>query len=139
MDNRTHVQTAPYPEILAELVSKVKYRPGWRVSLDAIDRGQGSLGLTLIIRTLGYDSYNPAEGEQYAVLHYMPVPSAAYNERSWKRWLLEQFLLVEQHEACEFFMIGDDRPYAPYHHDGNNPYTIFELSGDAESEAGRHR
>lgn len=130
---------APFPTILADLVSRLTYRPGWRISLDSTDRGQGSVGLTLIIRTLGYDSYAPENGEHYAVVHYMPVPPAAYNERSWKRWLLDQFLLVEQHEACEFFMIGDDRPYAPFHHDGNNPYTIFELSDPYESEAGRHR
>ncbi len=69
----------------------------------------------------------------------MPVPPAAYNERSWKRWLFEQILLVERHEAAEFFQVDGDRPFAPYHHDGNDPYIVFELSTEAESEAGRHR
>lgn len=36
----------------------------------------------------------------------MPVPAAAYNEQSWTRWLLEQILLVEKHEAMEFFKGG---------------------------------
>jgi hypothetical protein len=132
-------QTAPYPAVLADLVSRLKYRPGWHISLEETDRGQGSVGLTLKILVKGYDSYAPENGENYRVMHYMPVPPAAYNERSWKRWLLEQLILVEQHEACEFFMIDEDRPYAPYHSDGNNPYTIFELNDEAASEAGRRR
>jgi hypothetical protein len=132
-------QEVPYPAVLADLVNRLKYKPGWYINLRDVDRGQGSKGLTLEILIKAYDSYNVASGENYRVMHYLPVPPAAYNERSWRRWLLDQILLVEQHEACEFFMIDDDRPFAPYHHDGNNPYTIFELSSVTETEAGRHR
>ncbi len=94
--------------------------------IEDIDRGQGSQGLTLKILTKGYDSYHPEDGENYRVWHYMPVPPAAYDERSWRRWLFEQFLLVERHEACEFFRIGKKRPYAPHHGPGNDPYIVFE-------------
>nr|ART39088.1 H513 [uncultured bacterium] len=115
------------------------YRPGWFFTLDdSYDRGQGSVGLTLNIVIKGYDTYNVEGGENYRVRHLMPVPPAAYNERSWKRWLFEQILLVERHEAAEFFQIGDDRPYAPYHHDGNDPYIVFELDTEEGQEA-RHR
>ena len=95
MDAETYSQAAPFPAILADLVSRLKYRPGWVFSLEDIDRDQGSRGLTFIVRILGYDSYAPELGEHYRVLHYMPVPPAAYNERSWRRWLLDQILLVE--------------------------------------------
>ena len=104
--NRQH---APYPVELALLVSRCQYRPGWQVALHTdLDRGQGSQGLTLIITTLGLDSYHPDHGETYRVNHYFPVPPASYNSQSWLRWLFEQFLLVEQHECMEFFALTSD-------------------------------
>lgn len=139
-------QQAPDPGALAELVGQVRYRPGWTVRLEDIDRGQGSAGLTLVITTCGYDAYNPDRGESYRVNHYMPVPPAAYDARSWRRWLFEQYLLVERHEAMEFFALtetGDwmtasgehvtertTRPYSPNHGPGNDPYIVAELTTD---------
>lgn len=124
---------APYPEELAKLVAALSYRPGWRFVLGDIDRGQGSEGLTLDIITQGYDSYHPERGEGYRVHHFMPVPPAAFDERSWRRWLFEQVLLVERHEAMEFFVIDGDRPYAPHHGPGNDPYIVFELGTDEDA------
>lgn len=126
-------QESPYPEVLLDLVNRLRYRPGWVTRLEYIDRGQGSKGLTLIITTKGYDSYHPEEGEHYRVHHYMPVPPASYNEQSWRRWLFDQFLLVERHEACEFFLIDGRRPYAPHHGPGNDPYVVFERGTDLEA------
>lgn len=126
-------QLVAYPIVLHRLVEKLSYRPGWQVRLENIDRGQGSAGLTLIITTQGYDSYHPDRGEIYRVNHYMIVPAAAYDQQSWRRWLFEQFLLVERHEACEFFKIGGKRPYAPHHGPGNDPYVVFERGTDEEA------
>jgi len=126
-------QVAPDPEILHELVSKLEYRPGWTVELKDIDRGQGSEGLTFIVTSLGYNSYHPERGETYRVYHYFPVPPAAFNEQSWRRWLLERFIELETHEACEFFQIGGERPYAPHHGHGQDPYVIFEMGTDEEA------
>lgn len=117
-------QKAPYPAHLAGLVARLKYRPGWTVTLDHIDRGQGSVGLTLIIKAHVVDTYHPDQSMR--ILHYMIVPAASYDERSWRRWLFEQLLLVERHECAEFFQIGDERPYAPNHGPGHDPYVIFE-------------
>lgn len=125
-------QVAPFPEILANLVDRLEYRR-WTFNLEHIDRGQGSEGLTLIITTLGYDSYKPDRGESYRVNHYMLVPPAAFNEQSWRRWLFEQCLLVERHECCEFFKIDGKRPYAPHHGPGNDPYVVFERGTDVEA------
>jgi hypothetical protein len=131
-------QTAPDPEALAYLVERLSYRPGWAFKLADIDRGQGSEGLTLIITTRGYDSYHSDRGENYRVNHYMLVPPAAFDNRSWQRWLFEQCLLVERHECMEFFAIHDSpgsehsvRPYAPSHGPGNDPYLVREV-GTAE-------
>ena len=125
-------QVAPFPTELAELVRGMYYRPGWRFVLDDIDRGQGSEGLTLVVTTLGYNSYHPEQGETYRVNHYMPVPPAAFDRRSWRRWLLEQCMLVDRHEACEFFQIDGERPYAPSHGPGNDPYLIREVGTDED-------
>lgn len=161
-------QLAPFPEILAALVERMAYRPGWEFSLEDIDRGQGSEGLTFIVTSLGYNSYHPDRGETYRVHHYFPVPPAAYDARSWRRWLFERLLEVERHECAEFFQLtatcadchGEgsmrgrraphgamyncetcggtglasrtERPYAPHHGPGNDPYIIFEHGTDED-------
>ena len=109
-------QEAPYPTFLKALVDKLRYRR-W-------DDNDG--------RTYegAMDAYHPEQPRP--VYFYFPVPAATYDERSWRRWLLDRILDVEQHEACEFFQIGDDRPYAPSHGPGNDPYTIRELSTDLD-------
>lgn len=132
-------QQAPYPDALASLVERVRYRPGWKVSLENVDRDKdehgeivGS-GLTLVIRTLGYNSYKPSAGETYAVHHYFIVPAATYDERAWQRWLFDQLVLVETHEAMEFFKIDKRRPFAPNHGPGRNPYSILERGTEKDA------
>lgn len=123
---RLNTNTAPWPAELSELIDGLEYKSGWDFKLRHIDRGQLSVGLTLVITITTPNSYKPHELRRVA--HYMPVPPAAYNFGSWQRWLLEQILLVERHEACEFFTINDHKPYAPLHGPGEDPYTIREVS-----------
>jgi hypothetical protein len=128
-----NTQTAPFPTELAELVAGMSYRPRWRFSLEHVDRGQGSEGLTLVIVSQGYDTHHPERGENYGVVHYMPVPPAAFDRRAWVRWLLDQLLDVETHEACEFFRVDGAQPFAPNHGPGRNPYAILELGTAADA------
>jgi hypothetical protein len=125
-------QVAPYPQALADLVDRLAYRRSWTFGLTDLDRGQGSCGLTLIITITADDSYN--QNRRRSVAHYMLVPPAAYDVRSWQRWLFEQILLVERHEAMEFFTLHDEpgsrgfaKPYAPSHGPGNDPYLVREI------------
>ncbi len=101
-------QSAPYPQALAYLVERLEYRSreGWRVSLAHIDRGQGSEGLTLVVLRVGPDTYNPER--TLRVNHYFPVPPAAYDERSWRRWLFDRLGDVDTHERMENFKLRDD-------------------------------
>lgn len=123
-------QIAPYPTILAELVAKISYRPGWRFHLGDIDRDRDTTGhvvgygLTLDITTLGYNSYMPSDGENYRVHHYFIVPAATYDIRAWTRWLFDRLIDVETHECMEFFKIDKRRSFAPSHGPGNSPYTV---------------
>lgn len=125
--NLNHIpmtQQAPFPNELADLVSKLQYRKGWRFRLYDRARGQGSNGLTLVINIECVDTYDPER--EISIVHYMIVPAASYDRRSWQRWLLDQVLLVERHETCEFFQIDGVRPFAPNHGPGNDPYIIFD-------------
>lgn len=126
----TMYQQAPYPEALEKLIEKLEYKPRWTFTLEPQDRGQGSHGFTLCICITTPDSYN--HERLRSVMHYMPVPPAAYDMRSWRRWLLEQILLVERHEACEFFTLDGKKPYAPHHGPGNDPYIIFDHGTDED-------
>lgn len=132
MRERLMAQEAPYPEELADLVSKLRYRQaeGWEFKLQERNRGQGSKGLTLVITRVGPDAYKPEE--IIGVNHYMLVPPAAYNRRSWQAWLFDQIMLVEKHEAMENFIIDGHRPFAPLHGPGNDPYLITLVSTDEE-------
>lgn len=129
-EERVLRQEAPYPEVLETLVGRLRYKAGWRFWLAGLDRGQGSRGLTMVIHITVPDSYHP--DETISVNHYMLVPPAAYDLRSWRRWLLDQILLVERHEAVEFFTIDGEKPYAPSHGPGNDPYLVREVGTDED-------
>lgn len=144
-DLKKLVQYAPWPRELETLVSNLEYRPGWKFYLKDLERdpktthGSSAGGLTLVIYADVYDTYEP--NKRRPVNHYFIVPAATYDKESWRRWLLDCILKVEQHEACEWFVIveqdwykGQDekqhrltvRPFAPNHGPGRDPYTIFE-------------
>jgi hypothetical protein len=125
-----NAQTAPYPDALAELVNALKYRDGFTFRLAEMDRGQGSEGLTLVINLTGPDSYHPEQ--TISVNHLFPVPPAAYDVRSWRRWLFDRIGDVELHERCEFFELAGEKPYAPSHGPGNDPYLVRELGTEVD-------
>lgn len=133
-------QQAPYPTALASVVGRVNYRPGWQIWLSEMQErdkdADGNIvgkGLTLIVKTLGYNSYKPSDVETYRVNHYFIVPAATYDERAWTRWLFDQLVLVETHEAMEFFRVGKRRPFAPNHGAGRNPYSILERGTEEDA------
>ncbi len=125
-------QVAPEPQPLIDLVSRLTYKPNCRFELRDIDRHQGSEGLTLSIYIAGPDTDDFAQ--TIRVVHYMIVPAASFNEISWRRWLFEQILLVEQHEASEFFKIDGEKVYAPNHGPGYDPYVVREFTTADERE-----
>jgi hypothetical protein len=115
-------------EHLGAIVSELAYKPGWSFWLSYGPRDSehlsGSLGLTFCIRAEVPNSFNPEQ--QTHVLHLMAVPPANWDRRTWTRWALEQVFLVEQHEAMEFFAVGESHPYFPAHGPGADPYEVRE-------------
>ncbi len=136
-------QEALYPVTLAMIVHRLRYMSGWSFELlEDFDRGQSSRGLTLRIRVRVQNSYEPPTDDEVrkmiTVNHFFPVEPAGFNECAWRRWLLSKILLVHQHEACEFFRLEDslgeitERPFAPNHGPGCDPYTIVEYAKDED-------
>jgi hypothetical protein len=132
-------QEAPWPAILAELVDgcQLGLDRSWKVCLVDMkrddDHGRGEArGLTLDIITNGFDTYHPESGPHYRVHHYFVVPAATYDRRSWQRWLFERYCDVWRHEAMESFVIDGERPYAPSHGPGNDPYLVREVGTDID-------
>lgn len=126
-------QEASWPFELEDLVLRTQYRPGWDFWLTKTDydRGQDSIGLTLIIAAKTINSYD--HDISMIVNHLFIVPAASYDRDSWQRWLLEQCLLVERHEACEFFTIDGVKPYAPNHGEGRDPYVIHDYATEKQA------
>lgn len=106
-------------DILRELVAKAQCKPGWRFHLVDEDGA-----LRLRISVTGPDARSTGD---ITVSHFFPVPTATYNEKTWRRWMFEQCRRLENHELGEFFMIGDDRPFAPLHGPGEDPYAVHEF------------
>jgi hypothetical protein len=126
------IQRCEFPETLEWLVEHCTYRSGWEVNLyEDYVRGQGSTGTTLVITTDTVNSYR--QSEQMHVNHLFIVPAAAYDERSWRRWLFECFHQVELHECMEFFTINGTKPYAPSHGPGNDPYMVRETGTEIDA------
>jgi hypothetical protein len=131
MSEAEMTQAAPWPVELDKLVNACSYRPGWMVRLyDDYDRGQGCVGPTLVITTDTVNSYDHDQPKR--VQHLFPVPPAAYDVRSWRRWLFECFHQVELHECMEFFTIAGEKPYAPSHGPGNDPYLLREVGTELD-------
>lgn len=132
MAERTVTNTAPWPYALEALIARLNYREGWTFELRCVGDPEVNRVLCLDVLTRGVDSYDPGN-VGYRVHHFMQVPPATYNEQSWRRWLFDQIVRVETHEACEFFKIDGRRPYAPHHGPGQDPYVVFERGTDEEA------
>jgi hypothetical protein len=113
--------------ILRTLVTKVTCKPFWTFRLASEDGA-----LRLVITVLGPDASDP--GASIAVSHYFPVPTATYNEKTWRRWMFERCRGVENHELGEWFRVDGERPFAPLHGPGENPYEVVEYRPAVDRE-----
>jgi hypothetical protein len=115
------------PPGLPELVGRLKYKPHWKFDLINRYDPDGSGGLTLTILSVTPDSYDVNQTSR--VIHPFLVPPASYNERNWLAWIFDCIQKVESHEAGEFFMVDEVRPFAPHHGNGESPYVVWH-AGD---------
>jgi hypothetical protein len=113
-----------------------------RELLDAIDKDQPVAELASQLRA-AVDALLP-------VNHYFAVPPATYNRQSWMRWLFDRLGDVDDHERMEDFAFAHEeqdsisgllkmpphtvteRPYAPNHGPGWNPYLVTVLGTEED-------
>lgn len=112
--------------ILRALVAKVKCKPGWTFRI-VEEHG----ALRMVIQINCKDAY--AQDNEMLLNHYFPVPITTYNEKSWRRWMFEQCRRLENHELGEFFEIDGERPFAPLHGPGEDPYTVHEVRDEVDA------
>jgi hypothetical protein len=115
-------------DVLRQLVSNALCKPGWSFRLKDEDGA-----LRLVIQVAGYDSSKPDDLIPWTVNHFFPVPTATYNEKSWRRWIFEMCRRVENHELGEWFRIGSERPFSPLHGPGEDPYTVHEFRPEIDA------
>lgn len=109
---------------LQQLLAEFRYKPGWQFEVNSAGHSGPSVFLVVTVKT--QNSYRP--GEDFTAVHHMAIPEGPFARREWQRWLLGQILLIEQHEACEFFCVLGERPFAPHHFGSGDPYIIREAS-----------
>lgn len=112
-------------EILDGLIERATCKPGWQFDL----RIEG-VAPRLVISVTGPDAAEP--DRLLTVGHHFPVPTATYNEATWRRWIFERCRGVENHELGEWFRIDGERPFAPCHGPGEDPYTVHEFRPDVD-------
>lgn len=112
--------------VLRDLISKASCKHGWTFRMLEEDGA-----LRLVITVPGWDSYNPSN--RLTVRHFFPVPTATYNEKTWRRWIFEKCRGVENHELGEWFKIDGVRPFAPLHGPGEDPYTVHEFRDEVDA------
>lgn len=115
-------------ELLADIVAKTKCKPGWSFQIESEDGAH-----TLIITIDGVNNYD--HSKPFIAGHCHPIPIASYNEKTWKRWILEQCRRTENHELGENLRFGDEeeRPFAPMHGPGEDPYTVHEIRPEKDA------
>lgn len=116
-------------DTLERQVGDLKYKAGWSFKLVnspslfpepySAERPNGRLIISMVTE----DSLGRGP---VVITHELPVPPFQQEKKVWRRWLLEQIVLVERHEACEFFQVGGDKPFFPDHTPGANPYAVLE-------------
>jgi hypothetical protein len=137
-------QSAPFPEALDEAVRVLHTYDHWRFRLGHMPRDTEGVwpnekaiteGLTLEIRIAPPDAYHPEKPRP--VRHLFIVPAATYDRQSWMAWLLARCEDVQRHELCEHFRLEHvdervERPFAPNHGPGRDPYIVFHYASDED-------
>jgi hypothetical protein len=111
------------------LLQRITYREGW--SFDVIAHGGWARALRIRVNTT--DPHLSRDGRTVGVLidHQFQVPWFVMGEAETLRWLLDNVLAVERHEACEWLQVDGIAPFMPEHGEGSDPYRIPTRNGSS--------
>lgn len=101
----------------APVIARLSYKPGWKFKVG------GPLGRFLCVFATTPDSTDLSR--ERTTQHMFELPPVA-DERGLVRWVFDQLLLAELHEAGEFFSVDGFRPFFPHHQDEGSPYELVE-------------
>jgi len=95
------------------IIERVRYRPGWTV-----EAAQGPSWLQFFFRADVMDAYSITQRTSIQLCPRLELRTLERWARAeFLQYLLEQFLEIERHEAREFFMVGNERPFDPHRSD----------------------
>lgn len=118
--NETMWQTAPYPDILKQIIDVVAYKD-WSFTLDFYEREVGGEGLTLRVRFPAPDNCDPT-GRIVFLIHDFEVPARTLDTESWQEWVFDAIMLAERHESMELFTVSGERVFYPAHKSTSDMY-----------------
>ena len=97
------------PNPVKELIKELTYKEGWKFEVVPPFYDYGHELLKVTVTTVDPKTKHPVD-----VTHRRPIPPTIWPADFWSRWLLDQIIDIETHEACEFFKLGDRRPFYPH-------------------------
>ena len=106
--------------MLAAMVASIRYKPGWVFKIG------GPRGRYLCVFATTPDSHRPERSR--TTQHMFEIPEDLVDDDRFVRWVFDQLLLCELHEAGEFFEVAGRRPFYPHHQDEGSPYELVERS-----------
>lgn len=95
--------------------TSLAYKPGWSFRRG----GPGNRYLCISARTP--DSQHP--DRERVTQHMFEVPDQLADP---VRWVFDQLLLCELHEAGEFYRVAGDAPFYPHHQGDGSPYELVD-------------
>lgn len=115
------VDTANNARRIKELLTRIEYKEGWTFDI------YSSLSIYVFrIRVNTTDPHLSGRGKTVGILidHQFPIPPYPMTDDTILRWILDNIVLVEQHEACEFFKFDGVASFMPDHSPTGDPYRI---------------
>lgn len=95
-----------------KILEQITYKPGWKLQWRPVDL-HGMMGLRIWWTLRVPDAYDPTKMVTFQSAHVIPDPRRLDSESLVREvWRLTQ--RAELHEAGEFFMYGDERPFDPH-------------------------
>lgn len=88
---------------LKQLLQKFTYKPGWTFDVERE-------GLVIRFTAIDADDHTKLAPVSFGVT----IPAFVRTDFPWDRWLLDQIMVVEDHEAREFFKINGVKVFDPH-------------------------
>ncbi len=111
-------------DVLETALQTITYKDGSRFALNRDDESNWAR-LDFFMHLP--NAFRDDRADRYTRFEFL-VPIATYDQENWTRWVFVCIKGVEIHEICEWFRVNGERPYAPHHGNGEDPYVEWHPS-----------